>query len=123
MHFSHGWAADLGPWMQVCYDPVSATLLATSAITGGTALYGKKKQDAANKKMAASLAMPALQPSPEAPTENSFDIANEAQRQLDALGGRGRDSTNLTKRKKKKEVSLDGDGGDIAPSYTNTSLG
>ena len=40
MHFSHGWAADLGPWMQVCYDPATMMIAGTIGQIGGTLYKG-----------------------------------------------------------------------------------
>jgi hypothetical protein len=61
-----------------------------------------------------------------APVSRSGAILSEAQRQLQGLRSRrGRDSTNLSKKKKKKSGSYLDDAGDVdtSPAYTNTTLG
>lgn len=77
----------------------------------------------------APLPVPTLQPIVEAPSQNSQAIRTDVTQQLAALGGRGRDSTILSKRKKPKADSLLDDSGTkgsdaAAPApYSGTTLG
>lgn len=111
-------------WCPKYYDPVSLGTLAVTAAGTGFGLYSQKK--AQKKAAAAASATPTLLPTVVAPVERSPSILSETERQLDALRlGKGREATNLTKKKKKRsDTYLDADGGgDVVPAYTNTTLG
>lgn len=122
MSLRNGWTGDMvNPWMpQVCYDPASLTLLATGVTAATGVATGYKALTAKTPE----LKIPDLSPTAKAPTEHSLDIQTETDRQLSLLDAKGRDSTNLTKKKRKGESLLDTEGPSVEPtSYINTSLG
>lgn len=124
-----GWRREIGAFgfTGVAFDPVSLALLGVGAAGGAYAGKEIMSQTSKSKTPLPAQEIPELSPIATAPTEKSPTIRSNVDRQLDDLrSGKGRESTNLTRRKKRARSYLDdGDdsSSDAPTSYTNTTLG
>lgn len=108
------------PWCQVCYDPVSLGTLAFGALASAGAGYGVQKL---TQSKSSAPVVPTLQPQIGAPDASNPQSLQDTQNDLSLLGANGRDSTNLTKKRKGSSFLDEGGDASPAPAYTNTTLG
>lgn len=99
--------------------------LGSAALTAGLGGAAAAGTSALLASKAGGMEVPTLSGVATAPYEKSPGIMAETNRQLGEIGGKGRSSTILAKKKRKTDDSILSDGDSIAsvPAYTNTSLG